>query len=101
MLLNTVLTVEKDKAFSHKGHGWEKFTDEVISLISNNTTNVVFVLWGLSAREKKELIDKDKHFIIESAHPSPLSANRGFFGSCPFSKINDYLKKNNIEEIRW
>lgn len=90
-LLNTVLTVEKDNANSHKNIGWEIFTDFVIKKISDELENVVFILWGNQAREKKKIIDTNKHFIIESAHPSPLSASRGFFGSKPFSKTNEYL----------
>ena len=101
LLLNTVLTVEKDKAFSHKGKGWETFTDEIIKKINNFDKPIVFLLWGSSARSKKEFITNKKHMILESAHPSPLSANRGFFGSKPFSKINEFLKDNNIKEIRW
>ncbi|MBQ7137202.1 MAG: uracil-DNA glycosylase [Bacilli bacterium] len=101
LLLNAVLTVEKDKAASHKGRGWEKFTDEVIKIINQKETPVVFILWGSYARSKKELITNDKHFIIESAHPSPLSAYNGFFGSKPFSKTNQFLIKNNIKPINW
>lgn len=101
LLLNTVLTVEKDKAFSHKDKGWEIFTDEVIKRIASCDKPIVFVLWGSSARSKKYLITNKKHLVIESAHPSPLSASRGFFGSKPFSKINEYLEKNNIKGIRW
>jgi len=101
LLLNAVLTVEKDKAASHKGMGWERFTDEVIRIINRKKTPVVFILWGSYARSKKELITSDKHFIIESAHPSPLSAYNGFFGSKPFSKANNFLIKNNIEPINW
>lgn len=101
LLLNTVLTVEKDKAFSHKDKGWEIFTDEVIKRIASCDKPIVFVLWGSSARSKKYLITNKKHLVIESAHPSPLSASRGFFGSKPFSKTNEYLEKNNIKEIRW
>lgn len=98
-LLNAVLTVEKNKPASHSKIGWENFTDYIIKEISNNCSNVVFILWGSFARSKKILIDKNKHLIIESAHPSPLSAYRGFFGSKPFSKTNDYLEKNGKEKI--
>lgn len=91
-LLNTVLTVEKDNANSHKNKGWEIFTDFVIKKISDELENVVFILWGNQAKEKKNLIDIDKHYIIESAHPSPLSASRGFFESKPFSKTDNYLE---------
>lgn len=90
-LLNTVLTVEKDKANSHKDIGWEIFTDFVIKQINDKLNNVVFILWGRQARDKKRLITSPSHYIIESAHPSPLSAYNGFFGSKPFSKTNNYL----------
>lgn len=101
LLLNSVLTVEKDKAFSHQGKGWEIFTDEIIKKLNEREKPVIFVLWGAAARKKKELIDLNKHYIIESAHPSPLSAYHGFFGSKPFSKINNILKANNEKEIEW
>lgn len=101
LLLNTILTVEKDKPLSHKNIGWELFTDEIIKRIDLLDKPIVFVLWGASARLKKVLIKNEKHLIIESVHPSPLSANRGFFGSKPFSKINNYLTINNIKGIRW
>ena len=90
-LLNTVLTVEKDKANSHKDIGWEIFTDYVIKQMNDILNNVVFILWGRQARDKKRLITNPNHYIIESAHPSPLSAYNGFFGSKPFSKTNNYL----------
>lgn len=98
-LLNTVLTVEKDKANSHKDIGWEIFTDFVIKEINDKLDNVVFILWGRQARGKKRLITNPNHFIIESAHPSPLSAYNGFFGSKPFSKTNNYLKSKSKKEI--
>ena len=101
LLLNSVLTVEKDKAFSHQGKGWEIFTDEIIKKLNEREKPVIFVLWGAAARKKKELIDLNKHYVIESAHPSPLSAYHGFFGSKPFSKINNILKANNEKEIEW
>ena len=101
LLLNSVLTVEKDKAFSHKNKGWEIFTDTIIKKLNERVEPVIFVLWGNSARNKKELIDLKKHYVIESAHPSPLSASRGFFGSRPFSKINRILKEHNKKEIEW
>lgn len=101
LLLNSVLTVEKDKAFSHKNKGWEIFTDTIIKKLNERVEPVIFVLWGNSARNKKELIDLKKHYVIESAHPSPLSASRGFFGSRPFSKINKILKEHNKKEIEW
>ncbi|MEG2311539.1 MAG: uracil-DNA glycosylase [Bacilli bacterium] len=98
-LLNTVLTVEKDRANSHKDIGWEKFTDFVIKQIDEKRNNVVFILWGSQARSKKKLITNKTHYIIESVHPSPLSAYNGFFGSKPFSKANGFLKKNKIKPI--
>lgn len=101
LLLNSTLTVVKDTPKSHSNKGWETFTDEVIKLIDKKTTPVVFILWGSDARSKKYLITNPKHMIIESAHPSPLSAYRGFFGSKPFSKTNDFLIKNNIKPIDW
>lgn len=100
-LLNTVLTVEKDKANSHKDIGWEIFTDFVIKQINDKLDNVVFILWGRQARDKKRIITNPSHYIIESAHPSPLSAYNGFFGSKPFSKTNLYLKAHNKKEINW
>jgi uracil-DNA glycosylase len=101
LLLNSTLTVIKDTPRSHFNHGWEIFTDNVIKLINEKDTPVVFILWGSDARSKKPLITNKKHLIIESAHPSPLSAYRGFFGSKPFSKTNEFLKKNNIKPINW
>ncbi len=101
LLLNAVLTVEKDKAASHKGKGWEIFTDEVIKIINKKDTPVVFILWGSYARSKKELITNKKHFIIESAHPSPLSAHNGFFGSRPFSRTNNFLIEHGLKPINW
>ena len=100
-LLNSVLTVEKDKAGSHAKWGWEEFTNAVISFISKENKQVVFVLWGDYARKKKILIDLSKHVVIESAHPSPLSSYRGFFGSKPFSKVNTQLKDWGNAEIQW
>lgn len=101
LLLNATLTVVKDSPRSHANKGWEIFTDEVIKLINKKDTPVVFILWGSDARSKKSLITNKKHLIIESAHPSPLSAYRGFFGSKPFSKTNEFLIKNNIKPIDW
>ena len=101
LLLNAVLTVEEHKPTSHKNKGWETFTDDVIKIINQKKDPVVFILWGAYARNKKNLITNPKHYIIESAHPSPFSARNGFFGSKPFSKTNNFLKKNNIKEIDW
>lgn len=101
LLLNSVLTVEKDKASSHKGLGWELFTDYVIKVLNLKETPVVFILWGNFARSKKVLITNPNHYIIESPHPSPFSAYNGFFGSKPFSKTNDFLLKNKLTPIDW
>lgn len=101
LLLNSTLTVVKDSPKSHSNKGWEIFTDEVIKLINNKKTPVVFILWGSDARSKKSLITNKIHYVIESAHPSPLSAYRGFFGSRPFSKTNNFLIKNGIKPINW
>ena len=101
LLLNAIMTVEKDKPLSHKDKGWEIFTDTVIKKLNERNKPVIFVLWGSFARSKKELITNPIHHIIESPHPSPLSASRGFFGSKPFSKINAYLEKDGIDGINW
>ena len=101
LLLNAVLTVVKDHAASHQGMGWETFTDDVIKLVNEKEEPVVFILWGRYARSKKKLITNPKHFVIESAHPSPLSAYNGFFGSRPFSKTNKYLESKGIKPINW
>ena len=101
LLLNSVLTVEKDKAASHKDLGWNLLTDHIIKLINMKQTPVVFILWGNFARSKKAFITNKKHLIIESTHPSPFSAYNGFFGSKPFSRTNNFLKQNNIPEINW
>lgn len=101
LLLNSIMTVVKDKPLSHKDKGWEIFTDTVISKLNDREDPVIFVLWGSFARSKKELITNSRHKVIESVHPSPLSASRGFFGSKPYSKINNYLKEMNKEEIKW
>ncbi|GAA0101225.1 uracil-DNA glycosylase [Paraclostridium bifermentans] len=101
LLLNTALTVRAHEANSHKGKGWETFTDHIIETLNLREEPVIFVLWGNNARSKKKLIDANKHYIIESAHPSPLSASRGFFGSKPFSQVNDILIKLGKEPIDW
>lgn len=101
LLLNAVLTVVKDHPLSHSNQGWEIFTDNVIKYLNAREKPIVFVLWGNYARNKKSLITNKQHLILESAHPSPLSASRGFFGSKPFSKINNFLEKNNMEKINW
>ncbi len=101
LLLNSILTVVKDTPLSHKNKGWEIFTDFIVESLGKREKPLVFILWGSYARSKKELIKNKNHLIIESVHPSPLSANRGFFGSKPFSKTNDFLEKNNIERINW
>lgn len=101
LLLNAVLTVEEAQAGSHRQRGWETFTDEIIGQLSEKGKGIVFILWGSYAKKKKQLIDLSKHFIIESAHPSPLSSYRGFFGSKPFSKTNEILKSQNKSPIDW
>ena len=101
LMLNTTLTVRAGEAGSHQGHGWESFTDEVIRIVNDKSHPVVFVLWGASARKKRLLINADKHHIIESAHPSPLSAHNGFIGSRPFTKINNALAMANFSPINW
>lgn len=101
LLLNATLTVRRGQANSHKDCGWAWFTDEVIKLLSKREEPMVFILWGGFARSKKKLIDTKKHFVIESAHPSPLSAYNGFFGSKPFSKTNKFLESKGIKQIDW
>jgi uracil-DNA glycosylase len=101
LLLNASLTVRAAEPMSHAKLGWEKFTNTVIEKISDLKENIVFVLWGKFAQEKQSLIDNKKHYIIKSAHPSPLSAKNGFFGSRPFSKINTFLVKKGIDPIDW
>ena len=101
LLLNAVLTVEEHAPTSHKNHGWETFTDEVIKILNKKTTPVVFIFWGSYARAKKKLITNPIHYVIESAHPSPFSAYNGFFGSKPFSKTNEFLKSKGIKEVNW
>ena len=101
LLLNATLTVEAHKAGSHQGKGWEEFTDTVVKKLSDEKENLVFILWGKYAQEKGKSIDRGKHLVIESTHPSPFSAYRGFFGSKPFSKTNKWLKEKGIDEIDW
>ncbi len=101
LLLNAVLTVREHQAGSHRGKGWEQFTDGVIKKISDQLNGVVFILWGGYARSKKALIDQNKHLVLESAHPSPLSAYNGFFGCGHFIKTNEYLIKNGKTPIDW
>lgn len=101
LLLNTVLTVEAHKPKSHANKGWETFTTATIEYLNKNRPHLVFILWGRDARNKKSLIDTSKHLVLESAHPSPLSAYHGFFGSKPFSKCNDFLKNHNEAPISW
>ena len=101
LLLNAVLTVEKDKPASHRKLGWELFTDYIIKSLNEKEDPVVFILWGNFAKEKEKYITNKKHSIIKSAHPSPFSANYGFFGSKPFSKTNEFLIKNKIKPIDW
>lgn len=101
LLLNATLTVRGSTPGSHQNKGWESFTDAVIKKISGEKENVVFLLWGAYAQKKGEIIDRSKHFVLSSAHPSPFSADRGFFGNKHFSKTNEYLKRNGLAEIDW
>lgn len=101
LLLNSIMTVEKDKPLSHKDKGWEKFTDFIIEKLGERSEPMVFIFWGSYARSKKILIKNPNHLILESVHPSPLSANRGFFGSKPFSKTNQFLEEHHITKINW
>jgi uracil-DNA glycosylase len=101
LLLNTVLTVREGEAHSHKGKGWEVLTDKIISLLNDREKPVIFLLWGKPAQAKLKLIDQQKHLILTSVHPSPLSASRGFFGNHHFSRINDYLRSTGEIEIDW
>lgn len=100
-LLNSIMTVVKDTPLSHKGKGWETFTDNLIRYLNEREKPIVFIFWGSYARSKKELITNPNHYIIESPHPSPLSASRGFFGSKPFSKTNNFLVSHGIKPINW
>ena len=99
LLLNSILTVEKSKPASHANMGWEQFTDKILSILNDLKRNVVFILWGKKAQEKGHFLDKNRHLILKSAHPSPYSANNGFLGSKPFSKTNHYLNSNNIKRL--
>jgi uracil-DNA glycosylase len=101
LLLNAVLTVEAGQANSHQNKGWERFTDAIIHHLNNEKQHLVFILWGAYAQKKGAFIDRSKHLVIQSPHPSPLSAHRGFFGSHPFSQTNAYLSQNNLKEINW
>lgn len=101
LLLNAVLTVEAGKANAHQNKGWEKFTDTIIELVNQTTEHTVFILWGAYAQKKGKMIDRNKHLVIESPHPSPLSAYRGFFGSKPFSQTNQYLQTHHKKPINW
>ena len=101
LLLNTVLTVRAHMANSHRGHGWEIFTDKIITLLNEHERPLAFILWGNPARRKKSMITNPKHFIVESAHPSPLSASGGFFGSRPFSRVNKFLESIGSAPIDW
>lgn len=101
LLLNTILTVRAGEPNSHKGMGWEHFTDKVISFLNDRSEPIVFILWGANAHSKLSIIDNPKHYIIKSVHPSPLSAHRGFFGSKPFSKTNNFLSSIGEKPIDW
>ncbi|WP_066013760.1 uracil-DNA glycosylase [Endozoicomonas atrinae] len=101
LLLNSVLTVEHKQAASHQGRGWEVFTDQVVTALNEQREHIVFILWGSYAQKKGRFIDTSKHLVLKSVHPSPLSAYRGFFGSRPFSKSNDYLRSHGIQSIDW
>ena len=101
LLLNTVLTVRAHAANSHRGHGWEIFTDKIIRLLNDHERPLAFILWGRPARSKKNMITNPRHFIVESAHPSPLSASGGFFGSRPFSRVNQFLESIDETPIDW
>jgi uracil-DNA glycosylase len=101
LLLNATLTVRAHQAGSHQKRGWEEFTDSVIRILNNERESIVFFLWGAYAQKKGESIDRSKHLVLESVHPSPLSASRGFFGNKHFSRCNEYLKTHEIEPINW
>lgn len=101
LLLNATLTVRRGQAGSHQGKGWEAFTDAVMRILSEQREHLVFILWGAYAQRKGAVIDRGRHLVIESPHPSPLSASRGFFGSKPFSRTNAYLREHGVGEIEW
>ena len=101
LLLNSVLTVEDGKAAAHQKKGWEQFTDKIIEVVNENCDHVVFILWGAYAQKKAAFVDRKKHLVLESVHPSPLSSHRGFFGSKPFSKTNEWLKLKGLKPIQW
>lgn len=101
LLLNSILTVRKSQPGSHGKIGWERFTDYVIKTISSQKKNIVFILWGSFAKSKADIIDKREHLILESSHPSPFSAHKGFFNNNHFIKVNEYLNDNNIKTIEW
>lgn len=101
LLLNNVLTVEAHRAGSHRGHGWETFTEAVIKYLDKTRPHLVFMLWGRDARNKAPLINREKHLVLESPHPSPLSAHSGFFGNSHFESANAFLKQNHLPEIKW
>ena len=100
-MLNTVLTVQAHKPMSHRGVGWEEFTDAVLKKVNEIDRPIVFILWGKPAQQKKKLLNNPKHLILEAPHPSPLSAYRGFFGSKPFSKTNAFLEEHGLEPVDW
>jgi uracil-DNA glycosylase len=101
LMLNSVLTVEKEKPASHQKQGWETFTDRIISVVNSECKNVVFILWGSYAQKKAAFVNREKHLVIENVHPSLLSSHRGFFGSKPFSKTNAYLREQGKKQINW
>jgi uracil-DNA glycosylase len=101
LLLNSVLTVEANRAASHKNRGWERFTDRIIHLIDEEKDSVAFILWGAYAQKKGAFVNRSKHLLLSSPHPSPLSASRGFFGSRPFSRVNQWLESRGMETINW
>lgn len=101
LLLNSVLTVQDGQAASHQNKGWEKFTDQIIQQVNDHVPHVAFILWGAYAQKKASFVDRNRHFVLQSPHPSPLSAHRGFFGSRPFSKVNQFLVEKNLLPIDW